>query len=183
MRKLLFIIVLIACPILGKAQNGIYLDSIHADGAREVQTTYYQYTNLLDDPVVLIGLTEFIKDNKCQTLLNVQLCRSYTVGAVPKGGRLLIKYDNDSILELHAEKRYEPKVIRNQHLLIASYPITFPQVMKLMLNVNRIRLETVIDNITVDVNPHLSLSSIADILRALNNRINKKGNDGFKDNF
>lgn len=183
MRKLLILVIVCGCSMLCKAQKGIYLDSTYADGTKAVQTLYHTYTNLLDDPSVLVGLTEFSNKNSSHLQFNVQICRSYVLGAIPKNGRLLIKYDKDSVLELRAVARCESKRIRNQYLLIASYPISSSDILKLKKSVNKIRLETILENITLDIDPRLSQEAITSAERALINHNNKNGNDNFKDNF
>lgn len=183
MKKLLLLLFIFGCSILCKAQNGIYRDSVYADGTRAIQTMYYSYTNLLDDPAVFIGLTESIKKDNCYLQLNVQVCRSYEIGDIPKNGRLLIKYDKDSIMELRASARYEQERIRNQYRIIASYPISISQMMKLTIDVKKIRLETVQGNITLDIDPRLSTAAMTNIMKALSNHNKKNNSDGFRDDF
>ncbi len=153
MKKIIFTL-LVLLPLLTMAQSKIIIDKVDSDGTRTIATKCTLMRNGFTDKCPLkFGLVAFVfADGKHTTDLCLELDRLSPL-AIPKDGVLLIKLDNDEILELHqALPTLETKDIVGTYVKAAGmttytthamYPLTDAQLQLIHSKlITKIRLET-----------------------------------------
>lgn len=154
------IILLVCALMLGSVYS--YSQSIDSDktdenGDRRIYCSLEKICGMMDKYMTFVSINAHQKgDNKDYIMYTITLRINATSPlAVPKGGRLLIKLMDDSVMELKTEMEYSDKVgevrtgsiVYTAYSIFPSFVVTPEQISMISNGVKKIRLETTLDPI------------------------------------
>ena len=149
MKKLLLFISIALYGLSGLAQE-IEYDKIQ-NGERSIMCKYENVRSMKDKTVFSVALSAEQNTGKDISYFFSLKTTSNTPITVPQGGKLLLKLNDDSIMELKTLTKYEGTVrdvhningyVFSDYTIFPSFPINEVQISKLSKGVKKIRLET-----------------------------------------
>lgn len=157
MKKITFLLVVLFVTLNGYAQK-IESDKFDDKGYRYIYCSLESIRSMMDKYVFFVSLNAVQSKNDTEDITyDIFLRTNANVPlTVPKGGRLLIKLQNDSVIELKTDIEFSDKIGKVQHsnsLVYTNYSITpiftvsTDQIEKISMGVKKIRLETSLDPI------------------------------------
>lgn len=153
MKKLFLSTVLFLTSLLAFAQEIEYNKS--NNGERSIMCKYESIRSMKDKTVFSLALAaEQNKENIISYFLSLK-ATSGTPITVPKGGKLLIKLNDDIIIELKTLMEYKGTVrdvhnvngfVFHDYTIFPAFPINETQIEQISKGVKKIRLETIDGN-------------------------------------
>lgn len=149
MKKLLLLISIALYGMSALSQE-IEYDKI-LNGERSIMCKYENVRSMKDKTVFSVALSAEQNTEKDLSYFFSLKTTSNTPITVPQGGRLLLKLDDDSIIELKTLTKYAGTVrdvhningyVFSDYTIFPSFPINEVQINKLAKGVKKIRLET-----------------------------------------
>ena len=150
MKKLIFIYSLLVLNCLSSFSQDIEYDKTQ-NGERSIMCKYEIVRSMKDKTVFSVALSAEQNTEKDLSYFFSLKTTSNTPITVPQGGRLLLKLDDDSIIELKTLTKYAGTVrdvhningyVFSDYTIFPSFPINEVQINKLAKGVKKIRLET-----------------------------------------
>lgn len=187
MKKLFLSTALCLTSLLAFAQEIEYDKS--ADGERSIMCKYESVRSMKDKTVFSVALSaEKNKENITSYFLSLKTT-SGTPITVPKGGKLLIKLNDDTVIELKTLMEYAGTVrdvhnvngfVFHDYTIFPAFPINETQIKQISGGVKKIRLETIDGNKDKEFKKDKIGSIIESQYSLLQNTINKeRANDDF----
>lgn len=189
MKQLLLLLALL--PFYASAQK-VELDKVDEHGDRYIYCSFESARSLSDKFVFFASLNAVAKKSDSDDVIYTLFLRTNANVplSVPKGGRLLIKLQDDSTIELKTDIEYSDKVgeVRSSQLMVYTnysitpmFTLTKEQIEMISKGVNKIRLET----ITGPIDKAYKKDKIGKIVKAEYRLINEalKENKSFNDDF
>lgn len=151
MKKLIFIFSLLLLNFLSSFSQEIEYDKTQ-NGERSIMCKYENVRSMKDKTVFSVALQ--VEENSQEELsyfLSLKTT-SNTPITVPEGGILLLKLEDDSIIELKTLMKYAGTVrdvhningyVFSDYTIFPSFPINEVQISKLSKGVKKIRIETI----------------------------------------
>ncbi len=155
MKKLVLLAVLILSSIFSFAQT-IETDKINEKGDRLIAGSLEPIRSFTDKHYFFVALYAFQAKGDDEASYSIILqTNSTTPISVPQGGRLLIRLQDDSVMELRTLIEYTDKVgkvitgaiVHTNYSIQPSFDVTPEQIDKISKGVKKIRLETSLDPI------------------------------------
>mgnify|MGYP000351595801 CR=1 FL=1 len=157
MKKIVILLFALSSALNIFAQK-IESDKFDDKGYRYIYCSLESIRSMMDKYVFFVSLNAIQSGSDTEDIIYDIFLRTNANAplTVPKGGRLLIKLQNDSIIELKTDIEFSDKIGKVQHsnsLVYTNYSITpiftvtTDQIEKISMGVKKIRLETTLEPI------------------------------------
>lgn len=156
--KKIVILLFALSSVLNIFAQKIESDKFDDKGYRYIYCSLESIRSMMDKYVFFVSLNAIQSGSDTEDIIYDIFLRTNANAplTVPKGGRLLIKLQNDSIIELKTDIEFSDKIGKVQHsnsLVYTNYSITpiftvtTDQIEKISMGVKKIRLETTLEPI------------------------------------
>lgn len=155
MKKLLLFVFISLSSLFSFSQT-IEIDKVNEKGDRYISGSLEPIRSLMDKYYFFVSLDAFQAKGDDEVTYSIVLrTNANSPISVPKGGRLLIKLEDDSVIELRTLIEYSDKIgevvtgaiVHTNYSVSPSFVVTPKQINKISEGVKKIRLETSLDPI------------------------------------